>query len=196
MFEPYFHFQQMMVDKSFITKRDIKAVNGRLNIIDNYLSPIEDTLYRVIKQIEEPKIRVFRALLDRAKMRSVLEESSRAHKMLWIPSDAAFLKLNSAVLLTLISDIDKLRNVLNFHITPGYFSTKLMTKRWVYVFKTAASGAKVRARKFNNSPNGILLFNSRGQTARTLKVDMVASNGLVHIIDSVLFPPDIKIPGL
>lgn len=186
----------MMVDKSFITKRDIKAVNGRLNIIDNYLSPIDDTIYRVMNQIEEPKILAFRALLDRAKMRSALEESSRAHKMVWIPSDTAFLKLSSAVLLTLFSDVNKLRQVLNFHITPGYFSTKLMTKRWVYVFRTAADGAKVRARKFNNSPKGILLFNSKGQTARTLKVDMVASNGLVHIIDSVLFPPNIELPGL
>jgi len=185
-----------MVGKSVIRTRNIQAGNGRLNIIDNYLSPIDDNIYRVMKQIEEPKILVFRALLDRANMRNALEESSRARKMLWIPSDSAFLKLSSATLLTLFSDVNKLRDVLNFHITPGYFSTKLMTKQWVYVFRTAANGAKVRARKFNNSSTGIILFNNREQTARTLKVDIVASNGLVHIIDSVLFPPGVQIPGL
>ena len=185
-----------MVDKSVIRQRNIQAGNGRLNIIDNYLSPIDDNIYRVMKQIEEPKILVFRALLDRANMRNALEESSRARKMLWIPSDSAFLKLNSAILLVLFSDVNKLRDVLKFHITPGYFSTKLMTKQWVYVFRTAANGAKVRARKFNNSSTGIILFNSREQTARTLKVDIVASNGLVHIIDSVLFPPGVQLPGL
>ena len=185
-----------MVDKSVITDRNIHAVNGRLNVIDSYLSPIDDTIYRVMKQIEDPKILVFRSLLDRANMRNALEESSRARKMLWIPSDTAFLKLNSAVLLTLFSDLNKLREVLNFHITPGYFSTKLMTKKWIYVFRTAADGSKLRARKFNDSPTGILLFNRKGQTARTQKVDIVASNGLVHIIDSVLFPPGINLPGV
>lgn len=174
----------------------MKASNGRLNIIDKYLSPIDDTIYRVLNLMKEPKINMFLSLLDKAKMQKALEASSSSRKMVWVPSDKAFLKLSSAALLTLFSQPEKLRRVINFHITPGYFSTKLMTDKWVYVFRTAAGGARLRARKFNEGSTGIVLFNSRGETARSLELNIMASNGLVHVIDSVLFPPGIDIPGL
>lgn len=185
-----------MVDKSVILKRNIQATNGRLNIIDSYLSPIDDTIFRVLKQIQQPKIGLFLSLLERANMQQTLQASSRARKMVWVPTDEAFLKLKSSVLVTLFSDREKLRKVLNFHITPGYFSTKLMTKKWVYVFRTSAGGSRLRARKFNDSPTGIVLYNKRGQTAGSLKLNIIASNGLVHLIDSMLLPPDISFPGL
>ena len=177
-----------------ITTKNIQASNGRLNIIDSYLSPIDDNIYQIMKQIQYPKITIFRSLIAKANMQQVLEEHIKARKMLWIPSDNAFFRQSSVALRTLISDVDTLRTILNYHITPGYFSTKLMTKKWIYVFRTAAGGAKLRARKFDSSPTGIVLYNPKRQTARSVKLDIQASNGLIHIIDRLLLPPNIDIP--
>ncbi|XP_065071793.1 transforming growth factor-beta-induced protein ig-h3-like [Rhopilema esculentum] len=185
--------RRLMIDKATIIEKDIVASNGHLNIIDNVIVPIDNTMFGVLRQLDRPKITIFLKLIESAGMNDVLENFTRARLMLWIPTDEAFQKLGSRTLKALFLQKEKLRQLLNYHMTPGYFSTKLMTTRWVYVFITRHNKSRLRARKFNDKPTGLMLFGSQNSQARSVKLNVVATNGLIHFIDSVLNPPNFSV---
>ncbi len=98
---------------------------------------------------------------------------------LFAPTDAAFAKLPKADLAALLqpANRDKLAAILKHHVVAG---------RW--------PAAKVIAQKELSSLNGTPLPVSAGDEVRVggalvVQPDIAASNGLVHVIDSVILPP-------
>jgi uncharacterized surface protein with fasciclin (FAS1) repeats len=94
------------------------------------------------------------------------------------PTDAAFRKVPKATLRAVQRDPRLLRRVLLYHVIDGEVpSTKVVTLRSA---KTLAGPAvKIRvagSRVFVNN-------------ARVTKVDIAASNGVIHVVDRVLVPP-------
>ena len=102
------------------------------------------------------------------------------------PTDDAFAVLPKGTLdsLLLPANIGKLKNILLYHIVPGnYLSTSLQSM----TYATAANGATVRVVKATgNSGTKIFVY-----TAKVITADIIALNGIVHIIDKVLLPPTI-----
>lgn len=95
------------------------------------------------------------------------------------PTDAAFAKLGNAKIQDLLKkeNRDTLKAILLYHVVPGRVEAgSLLTAKSA---KTV-QGDKVRA----GIDGGRLKVND----ANILTVDVAASNGLVHIIDSVLIP--------
>jgi uncharacterized surface protein with fasciclin (FAS1) repeats len=96
------------------------------------------------------------------------------------PTDEAFAKLPAGTLENLLKPENKetLRRVLTYHVVPG----KVM----------AADVVKVNSAKAASGDT--LSINATGGTvtvdkARVAKTDIAASNGVIHVIDSVLLPP-------
>ncbi len=92
------------------------------------------------------------------------------------PTDEAFAKIPKADLDALIADKARLTKVLTYHVVPGKVMAadviKLKEARTVegqMVKIDSASGVKV---------NG----------ANVVKADVLASNGVIHVIDSVILP--------
>jgi uncharacterized surface protein with fasciclin (FAS1) repeats len=92
------------------------------------------------------------------------------------PTDEAFAKIPKADLDALIADKAKLTKVLTYHVVPGKVMaadvSRLKEARTVEgkaVRIDASSGVKV---------NG----------ANVVKADVEASNGVIHVVDSVLLP--------
>lgn len=93
------------------------------------------------------------------------------------PSDAAFKAVPAATMAQLASDKEMLRSVLTFHVVPG----------------------KIMAAEVKNGPaksvQGANLALSRAGTFVTVEdavvqvADVPVTNGVVHIIDTVLIPP-------
>jgi LPXTG-motif cell wall-anchored protein len=97
------------------------------------------------------------------------------------PTDAAFAKLPAGALDALLADPDQLRAVLTYHVVPGRV--------------TAADVVRVSAAAtVQGSPVRISLA---GQTVRlngsssVVQADVPASNGVIHVIDTVLLPPSL-----
>ena len=91
------------------------------------------------------------------------------------PTDAAFAKVPKADLDALLADKAKLTKVLTYHVVPG----KVMAK-------------DVKAGKVKTVQGGeITVATAGGVTVDGAKVsatDIVADNGVIHVIDSVIMP--------
>jgi uncharacterized surface protein with fasciclin (FAS1) repeats len=97
------------------------------------------------------------------------------------PSDEAFKKLPHGALDALMKDKTKLKAVLSYHVVTGHMLAKnikagdMKTAEGSSVHVTV-SGARVEV-------NG----------SRVLGADTVATNGVIHIIDAVLLPKNMKL---
>jgi uncharacterized surface protein with fasciclin (FAS1) repeats len=94
------------------------------------------------------------------------------------PTDAAFAKVPKSTLNALLADQAKLRAVLLYHVVPGKVTSAAVTK--LSSAKTA-SGKNVRIRVAGKT----VLVNN----AKVTKADVMASNGVIHVVDRVLIPP-------
>ena len=91
------------------------------------------------------------------------------------PTDAAFAKIPKADLDALLKDKAKLTAVLTYHVVPG----KVMAK-------------DVKAGKVKTVQGSELTLGTTGgvtvDAAKVVQADVVASNGVIHVIDSVVLP--------
>ncbi len=157
--------------------------------------PNENHIANVLSIQEKPSITLFRRALNMVGIFDSLKKKIATRYIVWVPTDDAFLKLSQKTLQYIFTNPDALRSIVDFHLTPGYFHTKLMTTRWVYVFRTRIRGVRLRVRKINQGPTGLLVYNNAKRTARSVVLNIGATNGMVNLIDTVLFPPNLKIPA-
>jgi uncharacterized surface protein with fasciclin (FAS1) repeats len=96
------------------------------------------------------------------------------------PTDDAFAKLPAGTLDDLLKPENKamLRRVLTYHVVPG----KVMAADVVKVSSAKAVSGDTLSIKVNG---GTVMVDK----ARVVKTDIVASNGVIHVLDSVLLPP-------
>jgi uncharacterized surface protein with fasciclin (FAS1) repeats len=91
------------------------------------------------------------------------------------PTDEAFAKIPKADLDALLKDKAKLTAVLTYHVVPGTVMAK-----------------DVKAGKVKTVQGGEITVSTMGgvkvDAANVVKTDIVASNGVIHVIDSVLLP--------
>jgi len=91
------------------------------------------------------------------------------------PTDAAFAKVPKKDLDALLADKDKLAAVLTYHVVPGNVMAKDVKAGKV---KTV-QGSDLTL----STANGVKVDN-----ANVVKTDIVADNGVIHVIDSVVLP--------
>jgi uncharacterized surface protein with fasciclin (FAS1) repeats len=91
------------------------------------------------------------------------------------PTDAAFAKIPKADLDALIKDKAKLTAVLTYHVVPG----KVMA-------------ADVKAGKVKTVQGSEITISTTGgvmvDKAKVTATDIVANNGVIHVIDTVIIP--------
>lgn len=104
--------------------------------------------------------------------------SGKGPLTVFAPTDAAFAKLPKATLAALGKDKAKLKAVLLYHVVAGKV--------------TAAKVVKLTSAKTLNGQSvsikvtdGKVLIN----TAQVVTPDVLASNGVIHVINKVLIPP-------
>lgn len=104
------------------------------------------------------------------------------------PTNAAFQDLlDSNPAWNSLSDIDNatLKNVLLFHVISGTVKAADLSNTYV---KTQAIGPANRGISLKVNVDGAVTFNGDAMPTVT---DVEASNGVVHIIDKVMLPPDV-----
>jgi uncharacterized surface protein with fasciclin (FAS1) repeats len=95
------------------------------------------------------------------------------------PTDAAFAKLPAGTLEALLKDKAKLTAVLTYHVVPGRIAAADVMKAG------RAAPATVQGQKLNvRVQNGKVLVDE----ATVVTADIMASNGVIHVIDTVILP--------
>lgn len=91
------------------------------------------------------------------------------------PTDAAFAKIPKAQLDALLADKAKLTAVLTYHVVPG----KVMSKDVKAGMVKTVQGSSLTVA----TTGGVKVDN-----ANVTAVDIIADNGVIHVIDSVVLP--------
>jgi uncharacterized surface protein with fasciclin (FAS1) repeats len=95
------------------------------------------------------------------------------------PTDDAFAKLPAGTLEDLLKpeNKQKLAQILTYHVVPGKVTAADVTKL------TSAKTVNGKAVTIAVSGGGVTVDN-----AKVVKTDVMASNGVIHVIDSVILP--------
>jgi uncharacterized surface protein with fasciclin (FAS1) repeats len=98
------------------------------------------------------------------------------------PTDAAFAKLPAGTVESLLANPDQLRGVLTYHVVGGEVPASE-----VVGLNSAPS--------VQGEPIGISVANNEvllNESTRVVQTDIMAANGVIHVIDSVLLPPSLS----
>jgi uncharacterized surface protein with fasciclin (FAS1) repeats len=92
------------------------------------------------------------------------------------PTDEAFAKLPAGTVEALLKDKEKLAKILTYHVVSGTVMAKDVKPGKV----TTVEGSKLNITK---GANGVKV-----DSANVVATDVVATNGVIHVIDSVVLP--------
>jgi uncharacterized surface protein with fasciclin (FAS1) repeats len=167
---------KVMVDGAQVVATDIACTNGVIHVIDSVILPSEDNIPTVATKAGK-----FNTLLAAAKAAGLVEALSGDKALtVFAPTDDAFAKLPKDTVETLLKpeNKDKLKAILLFHVVEGrvYSEDALAAKS-----AATLQGSKVEI----TVKDGAAYVNG----AKILATDVDASNGVIHIIDSVILPP-------
>ncbi|SMY09034.1 fasciclin domain-containing protein [Flavimaricola marinus] len=93
------------------------------------------------------------------------------------PTDAAFAALPPGTVDALLADPEALAAILTYHVVPGKVTSDQLAGQMLSV--ATVNGAEVQV----NGTNGVTVNN-----ATVTQADIMASNGVIHRIDTVLLP--------
>ena len=175
----------VMFNNAKLLNADIACSNGVIHVIDSVLLPsAEPEKMDIVKTAAAAGS--FNTLLAAAKAAGLVEVLQGDGPLTVLaPTDDAFKKLPEGTVASLLKEENReqLQNILKYHVIAG----KVMSGDVVKLTEAATvAGPKVKIM----AKDGKVTFNE----AKLLKADIECSNGVVHVIDSVLIPaatPDI-----
>lgn len=169
----------VMVNNAKVVTADVGATNGVVHIIDHVLVPpgFPEAVYpmNIVELAEgQPDLATLVTAVVAGKLAPTL--AGNGPFTVFAPTNEAFAKIPTATLQKLLADTAALDKVLEYHVLSGHFSMRDLMA--VEKAQTLEGGSLSIMNK-----DGIQVNN-----AKVLKADVAASNGVVHVIDSVLMP--------
>ncbi len=165
----------VMIENANVIKTDISASNGVIHVIDRVIIPADKNIVETASAAGS-----FSTLLAAAKAAGLAELlGSEGPFTVLAPTDEAFEKLGAGTINMLLKPENKgkLAEVLKYHVIPGR----------IYANGAVTAGAAATAQ------GGEVVFSIRdgGLVVNGVSIvatDIDASNGVVHVIDTVLLP--------
>jgi transforming growth factor-beta-induced protein len=158
---------------------DIEASNGVIHVIDSViLPPTEEANTIVDIAAADGRFKTLVAAVQAAGLTETL--SGEGPFTVFAPTDEAFAKLPAGTLDELLKPESKqaLTDILLYHVAPG----KVMASDVTSLTSAATVLGKDIAIK---AENGNVFVNE----AQVILTDIEASNGVIHVIDTVILPP-------
>jgi len=163
---------------STIVQTDIPAANGVLHVIDTVILPADKTI--VETAIATP---AFSILVDAVVAAGLVDTLSGPGPFtVFAPTDAAFAALLTELGVTkdeLLADTALLTQVLTYHVVPGRV---LKADVPVGVAITTVQGETFTV------DSSLAITDQRDRAANITATDVLASNGVIHVIDKVILP--------
>lgn len=166
-------------DVATVTGPDIQASNGVIHSIDQVLLPDEySNLFNIISKryILEDTEQIIRD----AGLVNTLQQETEDGYTVFVPENEAFNNLPEDTLAGLSQE--ELQNLLTYHVLNNtVLSTDLNSFRTVQAINGDSLLIQVEGETINITDNS-------GNTYEVVTVDLVGTNGVVHIINGVLIP--------
>lgn len=117
--------------------------------------------------------------------------ASKGPFTVFAPTNDAFAKVDAATLQNLLKpeNRDQLAKVLTYHVVSGQVTAaaliKLIQEGGGQAALTTVEGSTLTARLQGGS---VVLTDENNRTSMVTKTDLVQSNGIIHVIDTVVLP--------
>lgn len=164
-----------MIDGATITATDIVTSNGVIHVIDTVMIPSSKDV--VDTAVAAGDFKTLAAALTAAGLVETLK--GKGPFTVFAPTDAAFAKLPAGTLERLLTPQGKaeLAKILTLHVVPGR----------IY------SDQAIAAKSAKSVQGGMLTIAKNGDAvtvngAKVVKADIDSSNGVIHVIDTVILP--------
>jgi uncharacterized surface protein with fasciclin (FAS1) repeats len=174
----------VMINGALVTSADIKASNGVIHVIDRVLIPpagetntasAEKPADIIQTAISAGQFTTLASLLEATDLTAVLQ--GEGPFTVFAPSDAAFAKVPADQLRALGQNPEMLKSVLLYHVVPGEVTSCQISGK--QTAKTAqGQNVHIEAKNEGVRVNG----------AQVVQADIRASNGIIHVIDTVILP--------
>jgi uncharacterized surface protein with fasciclin (FAS1) repeats len=168
--------QTVSIDNAMVTAADVKASNGIIHVIDTVMLPESETIVGVAGNAGK-----FGTLVAAVKAAGLADAlMGEGPFTVFAPTDEAFAKLPAGTVESLLQEENrgKLQSILKYHVVSGrVFSTEVLNQKSV----DTLGGQKVAVSLKNGVP--------RVNESAIVATDINASNGVIHVIDSVMLPP-------
>jgi len=105
------------------------------------------------------------------------------------PDDNAFSKLPKETIEGLLNDTAKLKSVLTYHVINGKVKSDQAMK--LAEEQKPAKVSTLQGSQVTLKVEGFLNKSLYVNDAKVTKADIEASNGIIHVIDAVLLPPNL-----
>jgi len=167
----------VFVNDAKVVTPDVMASNGVIHVIDTVLLP-PPTQNIVQTAVAAGQFKTLASLLKKAGLVKTLQGGSWT---VFAPTDAAFAKVPKAILAKLGKSPALLKKVLLYHVVKGAVpASTVVTLNGKSVTTAAGLPIKITVSGGNVYLNG---------TTKVVKTDVMASNGVIHVINKVLLPP-------
>jgi transforming growth factor-beta-induced protein len=166
---------KVMVNGANVVKTDIEATNGVIHVIDSVIMPPMDIVEVAVGAGS------FKTLATALTEAGLIETLKGAGPFtVFAPTDEAFAKLPKGALEKLLKDKKKLASVLTFHVVAGKVMAADVMKM--------KNGDKVKTVEGKSFVLGLKDGKVTVNKANVVKTDIEASNGVIHVIDTVIMP--------
>jgi uncharacterized surface protein with fasciclin (FAS1) repeats len=167
----------VMVDGAKVVKTDIKTSNGIIHVIDAVIMPRQDIVETAAGAGS------FGTLVSAVEAAGLVETlKAEGPFTVFAPTDAAFSKLPEGTLDALLAEPTRLQSVLTYHVVPGrVLASDLAAKGARQFTVTTAQGQELEV---SVRDDGSVVVDG----ARVTKTDIIAGNGVIHVIDAVVVP--------
>ena len=166
----------VFINDAQVTVANIIADNGVVHVIDAVLLPPTDPNTVVDIIVNSPDHTILETAVLAAGLEGAL--SGEGPFTVFAPTDDAFAALPAGTVEALLNDIPTLTAILTYHAVSGQaLSTDLANEQKI----ATLNGANITV---TINSNGVFINNAKVTVA-----DILADNGVVHVIDAVLLPP-------
>ena len=174
----------VFINNALVSVADVDASNGVVHVIDAVLVPEEETTTVVDIIVNSPDHNTLETAVVAAGLVETL--SGSGPYTVFAPTDAAFAALPAGVLDALLADPNgALTEVLFYHVVGGTaLSTDLSDGQEVVTLNGTSVTVTISG--------GNVFIND----AQVIVADLIADNGVVHVIDAVLVPEEEPTPTI
>merc|ERR1712002_572268 len=174
------------VNGAQVVHPDFVASNGVIHFVSDVLYPFtpEKTIAEVASS--DPRFSTLVTALTAADLASVL--STPGPFTVFAPTNDAFAKVPAATLDSLLSDNGALTKVLLRHVVPGtVYSKGVYWSTHNTAGEEGGSEDMIATQVFKAGHVRVVSFSGGvRQSAKVIDADILASNGVIHVIDSVI----------
>jgi len=177
---------ELYINDSKVIIKDIPATNGIIHVIDMVLIPeseeaVEPTGTIVDIALADPQFSTLVTALEAADLVATLADETAVFTV-FAPTDDAFALLGTDTINGLLADIPTLSNILTYHVI-GDQAVDAATA-------ISLDGSDVEMLNGDtvsvSVQDDVLYIND----SAVIAADVVATNGVIHVIDAVLTPPE------